>query len=363
MNAKASYQSEVTKLPFDVDRISALIPGFAVPALSKDQYQLTAELNQTLWDGGLIASTKALSTAQASADRAQVESELYTLNERVNQLYFGCLLQDELLQQNSLLQKELQVNIDRITAWIDNGLANPSDQESLEVEQLNARQRATELKAARKAYLMMLSALIGITLDESSALPVPSLPGSGLSQVINRPELRALDAKSTLIETQNKLIDAGLMPRIGLFVQGGYGRPGLNMLEDRFSPFYLTGVRLTWNLGKLYTLKNDRQKVVTNRKAIDIQRETFLFNTSLQLMQQNMEIQKTADLLKTDEEIVRLRSNIKKAAEAKLANGVISVADLIREINAEDLAKQTVATHRIQHLWTIYNYMYTTSNI
>jgi outer membrane protein TolC len=361
VNAKASYQSDVTKLPFDVSKISALIPGFDIPTLSKDQYQAVAELTQTVWDGGVISSTRELTRAQATAERAQLESDLYGLNERVNQLYFGCLLQDELLHQNTLLQKELQVNIDKVTSMMLNGVANQSDKESLEVELLNARQRTIELTAGRKAYLSMLSALIGKPLNESFTLQVPTMPGSALSTLINRPELQALEASSNLLETQNKQLNANLMPRIGLFVQGGYGRPGLNMLENSFNPFYLAGVRLSWNLGRFYTLKNDRRKVEINRQTINMQRETFLFNTSLHLIQQNTEIQKMNDLLQTDDEIVHLRSSIKEAAEVKLANGVISVTDLIREINAEDMARQTAATHRIQQLMAIYNYMYTTN--
>ena len=115
------------------------------------------------------------------------------------------------------------------------------------------------------------------------------------------------------------------------------------MLEDSFSPFYVAGVRLSWNMGKLYTLKNDRRKIATNRQAVEVERETFLFNTRLQLTQQNTEIRKMTDLMKADDKIIRLRASIKKAAEVKLANGVISVTDLIREINSEDLARQTAA--------------------
>jgi outer membrane protein TolC len=360
VNAKATYQSDVTKLPFDDEKLSAIIPGFSVPTVSKDQYQVAAELSQTIWDGGAIQSARELTKAQATADRQQLESDLYTLNEKVNQLYFGCLLQDELISQNNLLQKELQVNIDRITAMMENGVANQSDKESLEVELLNAHQHEIELKAARKAYSRMLGILIGgsevelVLTTPSLGFTTPSLRSGGV--------LKALDAKSQLIDTQNKQITASLMPRIGLFVQGGYGRPGLNMLEDGFEPFYIAGVRFSWNIGKLYTVKNDRRKIETGRLAIDVQRDVFLFNTSLQLMQQNTEIQKMTDLLKAGDEIVRLRTSIKKAAEVKLENGVISVTDLIREINAEDRAKQTVAANRIRQLMAIYNYMYTTNN-
>ena len=362
VNAKATYQSDVTKLPFDADNLSAVMPGLEIPALSKDQYQVVAELNQNIWDGGTIHTSRQLTKAQAAADREQLESDLYTLNDRVNQLYFGCLLQEELIRQNVLLQKELQINIDRITAMMANGVANQSDRESMEVEFLNARQKEIELKASRVAFGRMLSAMIGKPYDKDRILEVPNVPGNPLSGEINRPELKALDAKSYLLELQNKQITSGLMPRIGAFVQGGYGRPGLNMLEDSFDLFYIAGVRLSWNMGKLYTLKNDRRKVATTLQQVEVQRETFLFNTSLELMQQNTEIQKISDLMKADDEIIRLRTSIKKAAEVKLENGVISVTDLIREINAEDVAKQTAAAHRIQHLNAGYNYMYTTNN-
>lgn len=362
VSAKATYQSEVTKLPFDTEKLSAVMPGLDIPTLSKDQYQVVAEVNQNIWDGGTIHTTRQLTKAQAAADRAQLESDLYTLNDRVNQLYFGCLLQEELIRQNQLLQKELQINIDRIAAMIDNGVANQSDRESMEVELLNARQKEIELKASLVVFGQMLSALIGKPYNKDRVLAVPDVPGNPLSAAIERPELQALDAKSYLLELQNKQITSGLMPRVGAFVQGGYGRPGLNMLEDSFNPFYIAGLRLSWNMGKLYTLKNDRRKVATNRRQVEVQRETFLFNTSLQLVQQNTEIQKMTDLMKADDEIIRLRTSIKRAAEVKLANGVISVTDLIREINAEDLAKQAAAAHRIQHLNAIYNYMYTTNN-
>ncbi len=358
VNAKATYQSDVTKLPFDGDKIGTLIPGFEVPVLSKDQYQAVAEVNQTIWDGGTIHSSREVTRAEANASREQLESDLYVLNERVNQLYFGCLLQDELLRQNALLQKELAVNINRVSAMMDNGVANQSDKDHLQVELLNARQKETELRASRRAYGSMLEALTGRPLSQV-VLEKPLMPETSLSAEINRPELRALDALSVSMDAQNKLLTSGLMPRFSAFVQGGYGRPGLNMLDDSFEPFYIAGVRMSWNLGKLYTVKNDRQKIQTNQRNIDVQRETFLFNTHLQLKQQNSEIQKMNDLVRSDEEIILLRTRIKQASEVKLANGVISVTDLIRDINAEDMAKQAAVSHRVQHLMAVYGYMYT----
>ncbi len=356
VNAQATYQSEVTKLPFDTEVISSVIPGFNVPAVSKDQYKVTAELNQSIWDGGMTRSVREIARAEAVADREQLESDLYALNDRVDQLYFGVLLQDELLRQNDLLQQELGVNIERIDALIANGMANQPDRESLEVELLNTGQRAVDIKTSRYAYIQMLAAFIGKPL-ESVILETPVLPDFDRSMTINRPELNALDARSLLLDAQHKQINAGLMPRLGAFIQGGYGRPGLNMLEDSFNPFYIAGLRFSWNLGNLYTVKNDRRKIETHIREIAVQRETFLFNTRLQLIQQDAEVQKIKDQIQADEEIIRLRNSIKKSAEVKLENGVISVTDLIREINAEDQAKQAGATRRVRYLMSVYKYV------
>lgn len=360
VNAKASYQSDVTRLPFDGGKIAALIPGFSIPTLGKDHYQVVGEVNQAIWDGGRIRASREQSRAEAEADRRQLESDLYTLRERVNQLYFGCLLQDALLSQNALLQKDWQVNLDRIDAMIANGVANESDRESLEVELLNTRQQEIELKAARSAYFTMLEALTGQTLQEAR-LETPSWAGGSLPGAILRPELRVFDARDNLTAAHERLLTAGIRPRLDAFVQAGYGRPGLDMLDNSFRPFYIAGIRLSWNLGKLYTLKNDRRKISAQSRAVEVGRETFFFNTRLDLIRGQTEIRKYNELIRGDEAIARLRTRIRKAAEVKLENGIISVTDLIREIHAEDLAREAVATRRIRQLLAVYTYMYATN--
>lgn len=354
VNAKATYQSAVTKIPVE-------IPGMKISSLSKDQYQVTAEMNQTIWDGGAISSNRDVLKAKSNVDSKQVGTELYALNDRINQLYFGILLQDALLKQNGILQRDLQANIDRIRAMMDNGVANESDLESMTVELLNARQKEVELKASRKGYMQMLAVFIGRALPESTVLEIPVVE-NGLLSEIHRPELALYDEQDYLLGAQNKQITAGILPKFNLFVQGGYGRPGLNMLENDFSPFYVGGIRMSWNLGSLYTLKNDRRKITVGYQSVDVQRKTFLFNTRLQQTQQQTEVDKMNELIKSDSEIVQLRTSIKKSAEVKLANGVISVTDLIREINAEDMARQSEVVHSIQRLMSIYNYNYITNN-
>lgn len=361
VNAKATYQNEVTQLPFNSKELSVIMPGIQIPVLSKDQYQVTGEVSQQIWDGGIIRSGRHITRAQAELERRQLENELYVINSRINDLYFGCLLQDERLKQNELLQQNLVLNTDRVRALMAGGMANESDLNNLEAELLSARQQEIEIKSARTAFLTMLQTFTGQDLSKDVVLEEPLVPDKTLSPVINRPELAVLDAQALLIEEQNKQTTAGLMPRLGAFIQGGYGRPGLDMLSDSFSPFYIAGIRLSWNPGKFYTLRSDRRKTETNRKKVEVSRETFLFNTQLQLIQQNEEIRKWKVLQQSDNEIIRLRTSVKQAAEVKLENGVISILDLIREINAEHQARLTAATHKVMQLQAIYNYMYTTN--
>ena len=356
VSAQASYQSDVTKLPFDQEKISALIPGFEIPVLNKDQYRAVAEVNQMIWDGGGTRATKAVVRAEAEVSKSQLENDLYLLNDRVNQLYFGCLLQDELLEQNRLLLADLEVNLARIEAMERNGVANRSDWESLRVAQLEARQQRVGIEASGVAFRRMLAELIGLSAD-SLRLETPADPGL-LSMTVARPELRYFEALENLSQTRERQLTAGWMPRVGAFVQGGYGRPGLDMLDFDFAAYYVAGIRLTWNLGKLYTLANDHRKLATERREIEARRETFLLNTRLDLLNRQEDIRRLSEQLRDDEEIIELRTSVKEAAEAKLQNGVISVADLIREINAVDQARQAEAIRRLRRLMAIYDYIY-----
>lgn len=355
LSAKASYQSEVTKIPVTV-------PGIDIKGLSKDQYSATIDITQTIWDGGVIGSKKNITNANADVEKKQLDVELYTINDRVNQLYFGILLLDARLKQNSLLQDELQRNYNLISSYIQNGVANQADLDAVKVEQLKTEQNKTQLLSNRRSYLDMLALLIGESLDKSTTLQKPEGEDLMILSQVNRPELELFDAQFNSLEIQKKSIKTGYMPKLGLFLTGGYGKPGLNMLDNDFSPYYIGGVRLSWNFGSLYTQKNDRKLIEVNQDNVLTQRETFLFNTSLETTQDQQEIEKNRDLLKYDDEIISLRSSVKRAAEAKVANGILTVTDLMREITNEDLAKQDKIQHEIELLLSIYNLKYTTNN-
>lgn len=352
LSAKATYQSSVTELPVQ-------IPGVNIKGLSKDQYQVMLELRQNIWDGGNIYSQKELVKAVSDVDREKLNVDMYALNERVNQLYFGILLFDEQLKQNDLLQEDLGRSFKQISAYVENGIANQADLDAVKVEQLNTGQKRIELLASRQAYLDMLSLFVGEQITPAIQLVKPDAADEPSALDNNRPELFWFEAQNGRLQVQEEALRSRNMPSFGLFVQGAYGNPGLNMLKNEFTPYYIMGVRMSWNFGGLYTLKNDRRLIDTGRRQLQSNRDVFLFNTRLQATQQNSAVWSMRKQMVDDEEIIRLRTNIRKAAEAKVANGTLTVTEMLREITSENLARQTKALHEIQFLMNIYQLKYT----
>jgi outer membrane protein TolC len=354
LSAQGTWQSDVTSIDLDV-------PGIKIPHIDKDQYKVVAEVNQLIWDGGKISAQKKNTEANAEVEKKLLESEIYTLRERVNNLYFGILLMKGQLNQHEILEKELQRNYDNMQTYIQNGVANEGDLSVVKVEQLKAAQQRIHIESTLEAYIRMLSVLIGEELNTNTIFIKPD-PGSTItSPVINRPELQIFKAREHTIEMQRSLLNATVRPTISVFAQGGYGKPGLNMFDNNFSPYFLGGVRVSWNFGNLYTLGNDRKKIDLQKLTVSSQRETFLHNLNIVIAQQQIEIEKFKKTMQDDDEIIHLQTQIRKAAEVKVENGTLSVSDLMKEINSEEAAKQAKTLHEIQYLMSVYALKYTTN--
>lgn len=352
LSGKASYQSSVTQLPFS-------LPNVAFKGLPKDQYNVVAEVRQNVWDGGKIRSQRELTRAATEENRRQTDVTLYQLNERVDQLYFGVLLQDEQLKQNQLLQDELERNLRQITSYIRNGIANEADLDAVKMELLSARQQRIGIEAGRKAYMRMLALLTGLEIPENETLEKPPVPGH--SSVINRPELKWYDARINRLAVRENALKTAYKPTFSLFAQGGVGNPGLNMLKNGWEPYYIVGARLSWNLSSLYTLKNDRLNLEAQRQAVIVSRDVFLLNTQVQVTEQEENARALDEQMKEDDEIIRLRTNVRKAAEAKVAGGTLSVTEMLRELTNESLARQNKAAHEIRLLERLYKKQYLTN--
>ncbi len=364
-SAQATYQSDVTEIPASLGQILSQLTGqnVTIASMSKDQYKMVAELQQTIWDGGMISSQKEQIKATTELEKQKLEVDLYTIKERVNQIFFGILALNEQKVQIDLLQKELQTNYEKIKAYMQNGVANQADLDMIRVEQLKVKQKKAELNAIQKSYREMLTVMIADTTALTAALEKPVFDTDMSREFgIKRPELKLFDAQTSLFASQEKMIRAGNLPKLGVFGQGGYGNPGLNMFNPGFTPYYILGAKLTWNFSGLYSQGNHLQKIALNKQTVASQKETFLFNTNLKVVNAQNEIAKIKEQIKSDDEIIALRKNIKKAAEVKVENGTLTVTDLIREINAESTAIQEKALRQIQLSMAVYNLKNITNN-
>lgn len=359
--AQATYQSDVMTLPETLRGILGQ-HGYVVGGLRKDQYRVGIDISQTLYDGGMIGGQKNVARLEGEVQEAQTEADLYAIRQRVNDLYFGILLLDEKIRLNEDMQKLLQSNLEKLQSMLSHGVAMQSDVDMVKAEKLQAVQQGVELASSRKSLMDMLSAftgreITGVSLPE--AVPVPS----GIN---NRPELALFDKQLQLADAREELLKAGLLPKLSLFAQGFYGYPGYDQFDAMFHRTWtlngIVGVRLSWNIGSLYTNKNDRAKLATHRDMVAASRETFLFNNRLIEIQQTDDIDKYGKLLQSDREIVDLRRNVRRAAESKLEHGIIDTNNLLEEITRENRALIDLSTHTIQMLRENYNLKYTLNN-
>ena len=354
LSGQATYQSEVTKIPVNV-------PGINIPELNKDQYKVYGEINQLLYDGGILKQQKDKVKTQLKVQNQQLEVELYQVKQRVTDLYFSVLIFNEQLRQNELLKNDIRIGIKTVEAQLENGTAYRSSADLLKAEYLKAEQQAINIRNYKKASLEMLGYFINREIDSKTTLKIPA-PLSTNVKAINRPELDVFTFRKESLELDKKTILAGNRPKFNFFLQGGIGNPALNFLKDAFEPYYISGLRLSWSLTSFYTSKKQQQIVEIKKKELEADQETFLFNTNLSIKQQDAEIAKLEEYLATDTEIITLRNNVKKAALAQLKNGVISPADYLREVNEENQAIQNKILHTTELLLAKYKQKLITGN-
>ena len=365
-SAQATYQSDVVAFPEQMQAVYQQM-GLNMKGLTKDQYRVGIDVSQTIYDGGAISSQKAVAREQGKVQAAQNEVNIYNVRKRVNEMYFSLLMLDEQILLNHDLQELFNGNEQKLASMVRRGTAAESDLQNVKAERLNVVQQATSLESQKRMLQRMLSTFCGIEVKEVTK---PALQASALTspqqEAAARPEMRLFDAQLNLADAQEKALNSALMPKLGLFAQGFYGYPGLNMFEDMMRRDWslngIIGARLTWNIGALYTRKNDKAKLQLQRDMTESNREVFLFNNNLEQIQQNEDIARFQKLMADDEEIITLRSAVRKAVESKLSHGIIDVNDLVREINAENAARVQQSMHEIEMLKQIYDNKFTTNN-
>lgn len=359
LSGQASWQSDTPTFPGALGEILAS-RGMQMEGIRQEQYRAAIDVSQTIWDGGHTRAAKEMARAEAAEKRQRTEVDLYALQSRVDDLYFGILLLDERLTQTTAQISLLESNLARMRSCVANGLATQSDANAIEAELLTVRQTREQIETSRASYGRMLELFIGQPLA-AEGLERPAEPALGDGS--QRPELALFEARDQRIDVQHQALNSALMPRFSAFAQGYYGYPGLDMFQSMRSSEgnlnALVGVRMSWNIGAFYTRRNDLGKLRTARQQIDIQRDIFHFNTRLQTTREEGEIARLRKAVASDSRIVELRRAVRMAAESQLENGVIDTTDLLRKITDETTAMLNRSTHEIELLQALYQLKHT----
>lgn len=358
-SAQATWQNRVPEFP---SALSGMLDqaGVSLRGLDKDQYKVALEVNQTIWDGGQSQADRRVIEATADEHRQATEVDLYAVKGRVNDLYFGILLLEERLGQTDLTIALLQSNLDKVRSLVTNGVAMQTDADAVEAELLSVQQQRVQIEASRESYRRMLELFIGQRLAERLERPELVEEISGESA---RPELAWIDAQQERLAAQELSVKSATRPRFGVFAQGYYGYPGLDYFAGMISTDWtwnaLIGVKMSWNFGAYYTKKNRLSNLRVVQQQLDIQRDVFLFNTDLQVAEEQGNISRLRRALADDDRIVALRRSVREAAESKLRNGVIDTNDLLRKITDEASARSARSLREVELLKAICELKYT----
>lgn len=350
ISGKATWQSEVVEMPMDIPGMDINIPH--------DQYGLTAEFTQQIWDGGTSRSQKELAEAGAEVKKTQLETNLWSIRSRVQNVFLGIILIDKQLELNRLLRESLERSSEEVKSRMEAGVALPSDLDQVSVNILSCLQQRASLDADRKSYVKILGLLTGRDMtDVELAVPQDAVNyvDDGARDFETRPEMAFYAAQLKQNEFQRRQLNTLISPKLNLSLQGGYGRPGMNMLSGDFSGYFVAGLKLQWNIGALYIRGLDKRKVNADAQKIDLTRKSFILNSSVEAEQKNNAILKARDVLEKDSEIIGLRQRIRASGENQYREGTIKMNDYLSMLDEEYKAKANESMHEVQLMMAVYD--------
>lgn len=350
ISGKATWQSEVVEMPMDIPGMDINIPH--------DQYGLTAEFTQQIWDGGTSRSQKELAEAGAEVKKTQLETNLWSIRSRVQNVFLGIILIDKQLELNRLLRESLERSSEEVKSRMEAGVALPSDLDQVSVNILSCLQQRASLDADRKSYVKILGLLTGRDMtDVELAVPQDAFNyvDDGARDFGTRPEMAFYAAQLKQNEFQRRQLNTLISPKLNLSLQGGYGRPGMNMLSGDFSGYFVAGLKLQWNIGALYTRGLDKRKVNADAQKIDLTRKSFILNSSVEAEQKNNAILKARDVLEKDSEIIGLRQRIRASGENQYREGTIKMNDYLSMLDEEYKARANESMHEVQLMMAVYD--------
>ena len=351
LNGKLSYQS-------DVVTITLADPGIPVafPEVPKDQYGLNLDLTQTIYDGGITRQKKAYEQAATAAALQQVEVDLYSLKNRVNQYYFSILMLQEQRKNLEIHLENLSHRREVMQAATEEGTLLEEELKVIDVEILKIKQTINEVDSRKLSMLGVLDLLCGGGISSGSVLQMPELEGL-LEEEGIRPEYRLFDLKDASMEASKELISKKRMPVLYAFGQTGYGKPGYNMLSGEWDFYYMVGAGLRWKIWDWNSSAREKQVIENQQQLLMNQQEEFTRELETLKVQERARMVQYKQSIVYEKQVLELQQQISQSAAVKMENGTITATEYITEINKENLARISMETHRIQLLQAMANYL------
>lgn len=350
LGASAQYQSDVTKIDINLP-----FPNFKLPVPEKDQYKVALNANQLLWDGGTVSALKRAEMLSLVSEQNSAQAEIYKVRERVASLYFNGLKLEKRITALDLTLADLNAKLDNVKSAVRNGAVAEFNQLQLEAEIIKVNQSLIELQASRRFLLASLEALTGARIVESDTLAVPGIDFNPETLRRDlRPEIVALKSASQYVKAAGDVSETKLMPKIGAFLQAGYGKPALNMFSNKFEPFYIVGVRANWSFLNWGVSAREKEIAEVQSQNFEVQSKEILRNLEIGQTQYITEIDKLDSLLETDRKLIALRKDILKATASRLFNGTITAAEYVSDLNLKIQAETARDAHEIERVQNLY---------
>ena len=342
-NGQATYQNEVIQLFFNV-------PGAPAPVIPKAQYKMSLDANQLIYGGGNIDAQVIIEDFNRRINQLNNDAELYKIRERINQLYFSILLADLNAGVINSTIEDLDARLAKVKASVKGGVLLPSAAEVLEAEKLKGGQRLLEVKTQKRALVNTLKVLSGMEMDENTLFVEPGLDVDLSVYTNRRPEFGVFGLMQQKLEATKKLSIAKELPKVYGFGTAGYGNPGYNFFKEGAAFFYTVGAKVSWNFWNWHQTSREKQILDINSSIIENQKDAYDLANQAQVQQYLADIQKADELIKSDEEIIRLRKSITLAAASQLENGTITATEFVTEQIASEQALLAQNLHKMQLL-------------
>ncbi len=351
VGASASYQSEVTEIPFSA-------PGSPATQLSKDLYNVSMDITQSLYDGGMTSARRKLEAGESRIEDASVEVSLWDIRRQAEEVYFGILNLKKQQESIELLIKDIEEQWTSVQSKIENGVLLPANGVVLEAEILKVRQRNIQVQYEMEAAYSVLGKLIGEEIQPETKLEEPEVRSEFLnSSEVLRPELKLFDSRINTLGLQKKLADTDRHPKISAFAKGSYGRPGFNVFDDDLHPYWMLGLKAQWSFRSWTNADKKTEVLELQKKKIQADEQSFLIGVEAELNKIEKRIEQIQEQIKLDEKILNLRGQVVDEKKNQLEQGVITTTEYLTELNAEAQARLSLEIRRLQLIQNQVEYL------